>query len=193
MIEMKANSKNGGLQKNRRGVGASALIAVAVLTLCALPGAASIVFAEPPVPENPGEVPLKAIETVQRSRGVFVYRYGENMADIDPRKDHTEVRRIIDARVLRELKQLLAENAEYSPQYRARCLPSWDYGLEFRESPEKRATFLFSFRCNQMMIYEEKVYRDFSPQSVKFYALLKYELNERTTRGWSSPSKSTVP
>lgn len=137
-------------------------------------------------PQNPGEVPLKAIETVQRAQGVFVYRYGENMADIEPRKDFEEARRIVDSQVIHELKTLLSENAAYTQQFTARCLPSWDYGLEFRESPEKRTTFLFSFRCNQMMIYEEKVYRDFTPQSVKFYALLRYELNERTTRAWSA-------
>jgi hypothetical protein len=147
--------------------------------------ASSVALAQPPSePENPGEAPLKAIETLQRSRGVFVYRYNENMADIDPHKDFAEARRIVDAQVIHELKDLLSENAAYSPRFTARCLPSWDYGLEFRESPEKRTTFLFSFRCNQMMIYEEKVYRDFSPRSVKFYALLRYELNERTTRGW---------
>ncbi|MCR9143667.1 MAG: hypothetical protein NXI24_15570 [bacterium] len=159
------------------------LLTAAILALAYLPG--DLLIAQPPAaPENPGEVPLKAIETVQRSRGVFVYRYSENMGDINPLKDFVEARRIIDSQVIGELKGLLTENAEYSPQFTARCLPSWDYGLEFRESPEKRTTFLFSFRCNQMMIFEDRVYRDFSPQSVKFYALLKYELNERTTRGW---------
>lgn len=149
----------------------------------AINAAGPAIFSQPiPEAQNPGEIPLKAIETVQRSRGVFVYRYNENMADIDPQKDFIEARRIVDAQVIHELKGLLSKNAEYTAQFTARCLPSWDYGLEFRESPEKRTTFLFSFRCNQMMIYEEKVYRDFSPQSVKFYALLRYELNERTTR-----------
>ena len=133
-------------------------------------------------PRNPGEVPLKAVEIVQRARGVFVYRYAENMADIDPLKDFESARRIVDSKIIHELKQQLAENAEYSPQFTARCLPSWDYGLEFRESREKRRTILFSFRCKQMMIYEEKVYRDFTPQSVKFYALFNYELDEGTTR-----------
>lgn len=124
---------------------------------------------------------LQAIEIVRRARGVFVHRYAENMADIDPRKDAESSRRVVDARVIHELKTLLTATEDYAPEYRVRCLPSWDTGLEFRESAEKRTTILFSFRCNQMMLFEERAYRDFTPQSVKFYALLNYELNDTTT------------
>lgn len=149
------------------------------------PEPASLEAAETTVTSRESAEPrLQAIEIVRRARGVFVYRYKDNFADIDPRKDATDSRRVTDARVIHELKTLLGatEPQEYAPELRVRCLPSWDTGLEFRESAEKRTTVLFSFRCNQMMLFEERAYRDFTPQSVKFYALLNYELNDSTTQ-----------
>lgn len=152
--------------------------ACAFLLYIALPHAAR---AEDIEAQNPGEVPEASLQIVRNARAVYVYRYEENMGDIDPHADFTSARRVTEAAAIQELRRLLSENAAYSPQFTARCLPSWDYGLEFRESDASRVTFLFSFRCKQMMIYERKVYRDFTPQSVKFHALFSFELDEDTT------------
>ncbi len=156
--------------------------ACAFLLFIAIPHAASAQAGEDQTDaQNPGEVPEESLQIVRNARSVYVYRYEENMGDIDPHADFTSARRVTEAAAIQELRALLSENAAYSPQFTARCLPSWDYGLEFRENDERRVTFLFSFRCNQMMIYERKVYRDFTPQSVKFHALFSFELDEDTT------------
>src|SRR5687767_9027731 len=82
--------------------------------------------------QNPGEIPLSTINVIQRARGVFVYTYREIMDPIDPLKDFTSKRRITDEDIIDRLKKILADNADYKQQYTARCMPVWDYGVEFR-------------------------------------------------------------
>jgi hypothetical protein len=131
---------------------------------------------------NPGQISLRAIETIQRSQGVFVYTYAESLEAFDPYTAFESRRQLTEANVVRDIRALLSENREYQQQFTARCLPVWEYGVEFRESPERKTLFLFSFRCNTLMAYEEKAYRDFSPQAVRLYALLRYEVNARSSR-----------
>lgn len=135
-----------------------------------------------PEARNPGPISERSIEIVQKSRGVFVYSYAETLDEIQPYEDYKTKREITSDGVIRDLRALLAANAEYQPQFTARCLPVWEYGVEFRESPEERRMFLFSFRCNVLVQYEERSYRDFSPQATDIYALLEYEVNERSSR-----------
>lgn len=131
---------------------------------------------------NPGQISPRAIETIQRSQGVFVYTYAESLEAFDPYTAFESRRQLTEANVIRDIRTLLSENREYQQQFTARCLPVWEYGVEFRESPERKTLFLFSFRCNTLMAYEEKAYRDFSPQAVRLYALLRYEVNARSSR-----------
>lgn len=133
-----------------------------------------------PDAKNPGEISLAAINVVRRANGIFLYKYKETMDSIVPDKDYESVRRITNPQVIADLKKVLSENADYKQQYVSRCLPVWDYGLEFRDG-EKKKTFLFSFRCNTMKLYEDRLFRDFSPQRAALYALFNYEINEKTS------------
>lgn len=133
--------------------------------------------------ENASVPPMNArgIETVQKASGVFYYTYAETLDQIDPLSDYQEKREITDGRLIQELKGLMASNEGYSPEFKARCLPMYEYGLEFRESPEQRTTFLFSFRCNTVQYVEDQMYKDFTPQSVKLYSILRYEVDDDTS------------
>lgn len=125
----------------------------------------------------------RAIKIIQRSKGVFLYEYklADPFKKIDPYIDYHSYRRLTHAGLIGDIKSLLDENKDFNPEYKKRCLPHWQYGLEFRESSKKRRMILFSFQCSTMMIFEEKVYRDFSPQNARLYALLKYQINDRTS------------
>jgi hypothetical protein len=125
----------------------------------------------------------RGIDIVQRSSGVFIYRYAETMEQIDPRKDFLSRRQISDPAVIADLKRIMADSAGYTPDFKARCLPVWDLGIEFRGGTESRM-YLFSFRCNTMKAVEENLFKDFTPQRTDLYALLQYEINERTTIDW---------
>lgn len=133
-----------------------------------------------PDPQNPGEISLAAINVVRRATGVFLYKYKETMDSIVPDKDYEVVRRITNPQVIADLKSQLSDNAGYKQQYVSRCLPVWDYGLEFRDG-DKKKTFLFSFRCNTMKLVEDRLFRDFSPQRAALYALFNFEINEKTS------------
>ena len=137
--------------------------------------------------KNPGPISQRSIKIIQRAQGVFIYTYPERVGlPLDPHKDFTKKRRLTDANVIKDFRRLLTENAEFNPVYRKRCLPVWDYGIEFRDKAEGESrTFLFSFRCNTLKIHEEKVYRDFTPQRTEIYGLLKYEVNDKTSRAVS--------
>ena len=123
----------------------------------------------------------RGIETVQKASGVFYYTYAETLDQIDPLADYQEKREITDGRLIQELKGLMASNEGYSPEFKARCLPMYEYGLEFRENPEQRTTFLFSFRCNTMHYKEKKLWKDFSPIRARLYTLLTYQINDSTS------------
>lgn len=129
---------------------------------------------------SPGQAAARAIKVVQRATGVFVYQYAETMEPIRPLQDFVSVRKVIDPGVIKELKRLLSENADYKPQFTARCLPVWDYGLEFREK-EQSSLFLFSFRCGTLKLVAETLFKDFGPQRTAFYSIFKYEINEKTS------------
>ncbi len=133
-----------------------------------------------PDPKNPGEISLAAINVVRRANGIFLYKYKETMDSIVPDKDYETVRRITNPQVIADLKAALSDNAGYKQQYVSRCLPVWDYGLEFRDG-EKKKTFLFSFRCNTMKLVEDRLFRDFSPQRAVLYPLFNFEINEKTS------------
>lgn len=131
--------------------------------------------------QNPGEIPLATINVIQRAKGIYLYTYKETMDPIDPYKDYETKRRITDPQIIERLKKILADNADYKQQYTARCLPVWEYGLEFRGSEGDHRTFLFSFRCNTLKLVEERVWRDFTPQKTELYSLLRYEINDQTS------------
>ena len=136
---------------------------------------------------GPGAAPqsrdgqLGAVEVVQRDQGVFVYSYAETLDELDPFRDYESKRRITNANVVQELRQLITENQSWNPEYTKRCLPVWDYGVEFRDSPDSSTTYLFSFRCQTLKQVEAGLFRDFEPQAVRLYALLTYEVNDRTS------------
>jgi len=126
------------------------------------------------------------VEIVQKSNGVFVYHYAETIEQIDPRKDFDSVRQVTDPDVIAHLKKILKDNADYTPQFKARCLPVWDAGIEFRTAEESRM-FLFSFRCNTIKAVEENLFKDFTPQRDELYPLLRFEINERTSLALPRP------
>ena len=135
---------------------------------------------QPTEPQNPGPITPQTLEIIQNASEIFVYAYQEKVGSLDIKKDILSVRRLTDRDLIANFKRLLGENATYQPQYKKRCLPVWDYGLEFRDKNASR-TFLFSFRCDTMKINEEKVYRDFTRERTELFALFKYEVNDLTS------------
>ncbi|MBX7058723.1 MAG: hypothetical protein K1X75_11715 [Leptospirales bacterium] len=131
--------------------------------------------------QNPGPISNEAIAIVSHAPAIYVYRYAETVNELRPYSDYQSIRKLSDGGLIRDIKLLMAQNRDYQPQFTARCLPVWDYGLEFRISEDRRRMFLFSFRCNTMMSYEDRAYRDFSPQAVQLYALIHYEISDRTS------------
>lgn len=121
----------------------------------------------------------RAIEVVQSRSGVYLYTYAETIEPIEPRKDYLEKYRVYDQTIVANLRKLIAENREYSPDFKARCLPVWDYGLEFREEKEA-VLFLFSFRCNTIRYVEGNLFKDFTPQRTEFFKIFRYEIKPET-------------
>lgn len=135
---------------------------------------------QPGQPEQPGPAGIeRAIEVVQSKSGVYVYTYAETMDDIDPKKDYVAKYRVFDEPLIARLRKAIAENRDYSPEFKARCLPMWEYGLEFRE-PKATATFLFSFRCNTIRYVEGNLFKDFTPQRAQFFQFFRYEVRPET-------------
>ncbi|MBL8021292.1 MAG: hypothetical protein JNM27_16600 [Leptospirales bacterium] len=122
----------------------------------------------------------RGIEIVQKANGVYIYSYAETIDPIDPRKDFQSVRQVTDPEVIARLKKILKDNSNYDPQFKARCLPVWDAGIEFRAEQESRL-YLFSFRCNTIKSVEENMFKDFTPQRGELYPLLRFEINDRTS------------
>ncbi|MEQ8350180.1 MAG: hypothetical protein RH862_01765 [Leptospiraceae bacterium] len=132
-------------------------------------------------PENRSVEPSddRGVEVVERT-GIYVYHYPETLQLEDPYKNYLSKRRVFDDNLAAEIESLLAEEADYTPEYRARCLPVYDYGIVIVEEKERR-TYLFSFRCNTMHYKEKKLWKDFTPIRTRLYALLQYQVNDNTS------------
>lgn len=127
-----------------------------------------------------GSTPIdRAIEVVQSRSGVYVYTYAETMDELDPKKDFIAKYRVFDDALISRLRKAIGENRDYSPDFKARCLPMWEYGLEFRDQ-KTSATFLFSFRCNTIRYIEGNLFKDFTPQRSQFYQFFTYEVRPDT-------------
>lgn len=122
----------------------------------------------------------RAIEVIQKKEGVYFYIYPETIEPIDPQKDFIKKYKLYNQTMIENLNQLILSNKEYKPEFTARCLPVWDYGLEFRYKKESHF-FLFSFRCNTIKYVNENLFKDFSPQSIEFYKIFKYEIDENNS------------
>ncbi len=122
----------------------------------------------------------KAIQVIQKSEGIYLYVYEETIEPLNPYKDYKEKYRITSQNIITRLSKLISENKEYTPEFKAKCLPVWDYGLEFKKK-EETYLFLFSFRCKTIHYVNENLYKDFSPQSVEFYQIFKYEIDEKSS------------
>ena len=133
-----------------------------------------------PVARYPGPISEKTFAIMRNAREILIYTYPEKVGGLDPARDHTSMRRVADLGLIYRFQGLLEQNAVFQPAYRKRCMPVWDFGVEFRAAGDKR-TFLFSFRCNTMMVHEENIFRDFERERVGIYALLRYEVNAATT------------
>ncbi|GIX41523.1 MAG: hypothetical protein KatS3mg129_1256 [Leptospiraceae bacterium] len=121
----------------------------------------------------------RAIEVIRKKEGVYFYTYPETIEPIDPLKDYIKKYRIHKEEIIIKIQKLITENREYKPQFKARCLPVWDYGLEFRSSKESHI-FLFSFRCRTIKYVNENIFKDFTPQSLEFYKIFKYEIDDKS-------------
>lgn len=122
----------------------------------------------------------RAIEVIEKKEGVYLYSYPETIEEINPKKDFIKKYRIHNRNIIEKLNQLILSNKEYDPIFKAKCLPIWDYGLEFR-SKEESYMFLFSFRCNTIKYVNENLFKDFSPQSTEFYKIFKYEIDDKNS------------
>ncbi|KAB2935229.1 MAG: hypothetical protein F9K24_00440 [Leptonema illini] len=150
------------------------LAALFVLLACSEP-----VRESAPPASNQSPSLERAIEVVQKESGVYLYRYAETIEPIDPRKDYTEKYRIFRQSTIEDLRNLVASNREYEPEFKARCLPVWDAGLEFRDEGQS-VMFLFSFRCNTIRYVEGNLFKDFTPQRTAFYKIFQYEINDES-------------
>ena len=121
----------------------------------------------------------RAIEVVPRYEAMRALRYRDTLDAMDYRKDFTKEVQLEAADAL-AFARLLEAEPEFTDWYRKRCLPVWDYGLEFlgkKANPGRLV--LFSFRCATIYIREpgEKpgngYYRDFGEEREKFYALFR--------------------
>lgn len=136
--------------------------------------------AEPaPAARNPGPISQETLRVMRNATEILVYTYPEKIGGLQPSKDYSSVQRLSEASIIYRFRGLIEQNSEFQPEYRKRCMPVWDYGVEFRAADQKR-TFLFSFRCNTMKVHEDNVFRDFERERVGLYALLRYEVNAST-------------
>lgn len=133
-----------------------------------------------PPAKYPGPISGETLAITRNASAILVYTYPEKVGGLDPYKDAESVRTVSNRDLIYRFQRLLEQNAEFQPQYRKRCLPVWDYGVEFRSGSKSRM-FLFSFRCNSMKIHEENIFRDFERERTDLYALLRYEVNAQTS------------
>ncbi len=128
------------------------------------------------LPDDNGE---RGVEVVEKP-GIYVYNYPETLQLEDPYENYLSKRRVFDDRLAADIKSLLAEEEGYTPEYKARCLPVYDYGIVL-VGEDSRQTYLFSFRCNTMHYKEKKLWKDFSPIRTRLYTLLQYQVNDNTS------------
>ncbi|MBU42710.1 MAG: hypothetical protein CMN76_05785 [Spirochaetaceae bacterium] len=121
----------------------------------------------------------RGVEVVERP-GLYVYHYPETLQLEDPYDNYLSKRRVYDNSLNAEIRELLKEEEAYSPEYTARCLPVYDYGIVIVEE-NSRSTYLFSFRCNTMHYREKKLWKDFTPIRNRLYTLLQYQVNDNTS------------
>ena len=127
-----------------------------------------------PLPEND-----RGVE-VQEKPGVYVFTYSAPLELGDPYSDYLTKRRIYDGDLAGRIHQLLEEEAGYEPEFKAKCLPKYDYGIVIK-SEESLDTYLFAFGCNTMYHKEKKLWKDFGPVRNRLYTLLRYEVNDNTS------------
>ncbi len=119
----------------------------------------------------------RSIEVVPRFESMRVLRYPDTLDAFDFRK-RFEKESPVSAADAGDFVRLLEKNRQFSPEYRKRCLPVWDYGLEFQDRAKQPGRLvLFSFRCATLRIVEvkdsEPLFRDFSPERAEFYDLFR--------------------
>ena len=129
-------------------------------------------------PSSPEEAD-RGVEVVERS-GMYVYSYPETLHLEDPYENYMVKRRISDGDLRDEIQGLLDQEEGYTPEYTARCLPVYDYGIVIVDDGSTQ-TYLFSFRCNTMHYKEKKLWKDFSPIRARLYTLLTYQINDSTS------------
>lgn len=117
---------------------------------------------------------------VQEKPGVYVFTYSAPLELADPYSDYLTKRRIYDADLAQRIHQLLEEEAGYEPEFKAKCLPKYDYGIVIK-GEESLDTYLFAFGCNTMYHKEKKLWKDFGPVRNRLYTLLRYEVNDNTS------------
>lgn len=154
-------------------------ILIRSLILCATLLAGSLFLPVFLFANNKVELNKRAIEIIQKKDGVYLYSYEETLEPIDPLNDYTRKYRIFNNELAQKLENLIVQNKHYEPEYKAKCLPVWDYGLEFRSKQESHL-FLFSFRCKTIKYVNENLFKDFTPQSIDFYKIFKYEVDDKT-------------
>lgn len=133
---------------------------------------------EPAMENTAPAVGTRAIEVVPKYDAVRALRYPDTLDELDFRRDFSKAQRIETLQDFERFATLLRANREYHPEYRKRCLPVWDYGLEFlNENKKPGRLILFSFRCATLQIRDpgeaQGLYRDFEPQRRDFYELFR--------------------
>jgi hypothetical protein len=125
------------------------------------------------------QVRTRAIEVVPRYEAMRALRYRDTLDAQDYRKDFTKEAQV-QAEDALAFARLLEAEPEFAGAYRKRCLPVWDYGLEFLGKQARPGRLvLFSFRCATIYIREPGqkpgtgYYRDFGDQREKFYVLFR--------------------
>jgi len=130
--------------------------------------------------EEPKPLSERAIAVIRRSTGVYAYKYKETLKPIDPHQDYLWIRKITSKSMVASCQKMLAETLQYHKNYKKRCLPVWDYAIEFRQK-EASSTFLFSMRCQTLKHHEEEKYHYFGNHKNYFYELFNTELNDTTS------------
>ena len=97
----------------------------------------SAVFAAPEA-RNPGPVSKDTLAIVRHASEIYVYTYPQKIGGLDPHKDPRTRKRITDRFLVDSFRKLIEANAVFQPAYRKRCMPIYDYGIEFRAQGKRR-------------------------------------------------------